>query len=209
MDGLAAREIDAAGKLVTPGWVDIHTHYDGQITWASRLDPSSTLGATTVVVGNCGVGFAPVRASDHDTLIRLMEGVEDIPGAALHEGLSWEWELFLDEYMAAVERLPHDIDVAVQVPHGALRVYVMGQRGANREPATAEENERMRALTAEAIRDGALGFSTTRTMVHRTADGDLTPTVRAAREEMGGYCTRAGGCGIGRDPVGVGLPGDG
>lgn len=181
--GSARREIDAQGKLVTPGWVDIHTHYDGQITWASRLDPSSTLGATTVVVGNCGVGFAPVRPQDHDTLIRLMEGVEDIPGAALHEGLSWQWESFGD-YMDAVDRLPHDIDVAVQVPHGALRVYVMGERGANREPATANENEEMRRLTADAIRAGALGFSTTRTMVHRTADGDLTPTVRAAREEM-------------------------
>lgn len=183
VSGDAAREIDATGRLVTPGWVDIHTHYDGQVTWASRLDPSSTLGATTVVVGNCGVGFAPVRPQDHDTLIRLMEGVEDIPGAALHEGLSWEWESFAD-YMDAIDRLPHDIDVAVQVPHGALRVYVMGQRGADREPATDAENDEMRTLTAEAIRAGALGFSTTRTMVHRTADGDLTPTVRAAREEM-------------------------
>jgi N-acyl-D-aspartate/D-glutamate deacylase len=183
VNGGGKREIDASGKLVTPGWVDIHTHYDGQITWASRLDPSSTLGATTVVVGNCGVGFAPVRPQDHDTLIRLMEGVEDIPGAALHEGLSWQWESF-GEYMDAVDKLPHDIDVAVQVPHGALRVYVMGERGANRDPATPEENQEMRRLTAEAIRDGALGFSTTRTMVHRTADGDLTPTVRAAREEM-------------------------
>ena len=181
--GPAMREIDAAGRLVTPGWVDIHTHYDGQVTWASRLDPSSTLGATTVVVGNCGVGFAPVRPQDHDTLIRLMEGVEDIPGAALHEGLSWEWESFAD-YMAAIDKLPHDIDVAVQVPHGALRVYVMGERGANRDPATDAENDEMRRLTAEAIRAGALGFSTTRTMVHRTADGDLTPTVRAARAEM-------------------------
>ncbi len=176
-------EIDAQGRMVTPGWVDIHTHYDGQITWDSRMTPSSTLGATTVVAGNCGVGFAPARPTDHDTLIRLMEGVEDIPGAALHEGLSWQWESFA-EYMDAIERLPHDIDVAVQVPHGALRVYVMGERGAQRAPATPEEIEQMRAITADAIRAGALGFSTTRTMVHRTADGDLTPTVRAAREEM-------------------------
>jgi N-acyl-D-aspartate/D-glutamate deacylase len=176
-------EIDAAGLIVTPGWVDIHTHYDGQITWDSRMTPSSTLGATTVVAGNCGVGFAPVRPDDKDSLIRLMEGVEDIPGAALHAGLSWEWESFA-QYMDAVDRLPHDIDVAVQVPHAALRVYVMGERGANREPATAEENARMRALTRDAIRAGALGFSTTRTMLHRTADGDLTPTVGAARAEM-------------------------
>ncbi|MDB6158920.1 MAG: Amidohydrolase 3, partial [Gammaproteobacteria bacterium] len=176
-------EIDAAGLIVTPGWVDIHTHYDGQITWDSRMTPSSTLGATTVVTGNCGVGFAPVRRDDRDTLIRLMEGVEDIPGAALSAGLSWEWESF-PEYMDAVDRLPHDIDVAVQVPHGALRVYVMGERGAHREPATPEENARMRALTRDAIRAGALGFSTTRTMVHRTADGDLTPTIGAARAEM-------------------------
>lgn len=183
--GLSAgsREIDATGLMVTPGWVDIHTHYDGQITWDSRMTPSSTLGATTVVAGNCGVGFAPVRKGDEDTLIRLMEGVEDIPGAALHEGLSWAWESF-DEYMSAVESLPHDIDVAVQVPHGALRVYVMGERGANRDPATPEENARMRELTRDAIKAGALGFSTTRTMVHRTADGDLTPTVGAARAEM-------------------------
>ena len=183
--GLSAgqREIDAAGLMVTPGWVDIHTHYDGQITWDSRMTPSSTLGATTVVAGNCGVGFAPVRKGDEDTLIRLMEGVEDIPGAALHEGLSWDWESF-DEYMTAVESLPHDIDVAVQLPHGALRVYVMGERGANRDPATPEENARMRELTRDAIKAGALGFSTTRTMVHRTADGDLTPTVGAARAEM-------------------------
>ena len=178
-----AEEIDATGLMVTPGWVDIHTHYDGQITWDSRMTPSSTLGATTVVAGNCGVGFAPVRPQDHDTLIRLMEGVEDIPGAALHAGLSWEWESF-GEYLDAVERLPHDIDVAVQLPHGALRVYVMGERGANRDPATPAENAQMREITRDAIRAGALGFSTTRTMVHRTADGDLTPTLGAARAEL-------------------------
>jgi N-acyl-D-aspartate/D-glutamate deacylase len=179
----AKQVLDATGKIVTPGWVDIHTHYDGQITWESRVTPSSTLGATTVVTGNCGVGFAPVKPSDRETLIRLMEGVEDIPGAALAEGLSWDWETF-PEYMDAVERMPHDIDVAVQVPHGALRVYVMGERGANRAPATPAENESMRALTRDAINAGALGFSTTRTMIHRTADGQLTPTFQAARAEM-------------------------
>ena len=190
-------EIDARGLIVTPGWVDIHTHYDGQMTWDRRMTPSSTLGATTVLAGNCGVGFAPARPGDHETLIRLMEGVEDIPGAALHEGLSWNWESF-PEYLDAVDELPRDIDVAAQVPHGALRVYVMGERGARREPATAEEIARMGALVRDGVRAGALGFSTSRTLIHRTADGDLTPTLGAGREEMIGIAQglREAGAGV-------------
>ncbi|MBX3490404.1 MAG: amidohydrolase family protein [Parvibaculum sp.] len=176
-------EIDAKGLLVTPGWVDIHTHYDGQVTWDSRMTPSSIHGSTTVVMGNCGVGFAPVKKTDHDRLIRLMEGVEDIPGAALHEGLSWKWESFAD-YMAAVETLPHDIDLVMQVPHGAVRVYVMGERGAKREPATDAEIAEMREIVRDAIKAGAIGFSTSRTVAHRTSDGDLTPTIGAADKEM-------------------------
>ncbi|MBX3505265.1 MAG: amidohydrolase family protein [Parvibaculum sp.] len=176
-------EIDAKGLLVTPGWVDIHTHYDGQVTWDQRMTPSSIHGSTTVVMGNCGVGFAPVRTADHDRLISLMEGVEDIPGAALHEGLSWQWESFAD-YLDAIEKLPHDIDVAMQVPHGAVRVYVMGERGAKREAATDAEVAEMREIVREAIKAGAIGFSTSRTVAHRTADGDLTPTIGAADKEM-------------------------
>ncbi|MDP2124604.1 MAG: amidohydrolase family protein, partial [Parvibaculum sp.] len=176
-------EIDAKGLLVTPGWVDIHTHYDGQVTWDSRMTPSSIHGATTVVMGNCGVGFAPVKKTDHDRLIRLMEGVEDIPGAALHEGLSWKWESFAD-YMDAVETLAHDIDLVMQVPHGAVRVYVMGERGAKREAATDAEIAEMREIVRDAIKAGAIGFSTSRTVAHRTSDGDLTPTIGAADAEM-------------------------
>ena len=178
-------QIDASGALVTPGFVDIHTHYDGQVTWANRLNPSSHHGVTTVVMGNCGVGFAPVKHEDHDLLVKLMEGVEDIPGAALHEGLPWAWESFAD-YMDYLDGRQFDMDVAAQLPHAALRVYVMGERGANREMATDADIDAMRKLTAEAIKAGALGFTSSRTLNHRSSTGDPTPSLTAARNELVG-----------------------
>jgi N-acyl-D-aspartate/D-glutamate deacylase len=176
-------EIDAAGLLVTPGFVDIHTHYDGQATWDTTLAPSSWHGVTTAVMGNCGVGFAPVRPDAHDRLISLMEGVEDIPGAVLHEGIDWTWESF-GGYLDALEKRRHDIDFCAQLPHGALRLYVMGERAARLEEATDEDAAAMRSLATEAMQAGAIGFTTSRTLNHRTATGDPTPSLKASSAEL-------------------------
>jgi len=179
----AEREIDATGLLVTPGFVDLHTHYDGQSIWSERLTPSSAHGVTTVVMGNCGVGFAPCRQSDHDVLVDVMAGVEDIPGVVMTDGLPWTWETF-PEYLDAIEARQRDIDVAAYLPHSPLRVYVMGQRGADREPATPDDLARMRALAKEAIEVGALGFASSRLTIHKTESGSPIPSYDAAREEI-------------------------
>ncbi|OBA75344.1 amidohydrolase [Mycobacterium sp. 1554424.7] len=179
----ATREIDATGLLVTPGFVDLHTHYDGQSIWSERLTPSSAHGVTTVVMGNCGVGFAPCRQEDHDVLVDVMAGVEDIPGVVMTDGLPWNWETF-PEYMDALDAGRRDIDVAAYLPHSPLRVYVMGQRGADREPATPEDLAKMRALAKEAIEVGALGFASSRLTIHKTESGSPIPSYDAAREEI-------------------------
>lgn len=181
----AKETLDATGAIVTPGWTDIHTHYDGQISWDEELAPSSIHGVTTAVMGSCGVGFAPVRPTDHERLIELMEGVEDIPGTALSEGITWGWESF-PEYMDALDRMPHAIDFLAQVPHDALRVYVMGERAIAEEKATAEDIARMRRLVREALEAGAVGFSTGRSDNHRSVHGDWTPSSEAAAEELAG-----------------------
>ncbi|MCB1643812.1 MAG: amidohydrolase family protein [Pseudomonadales bacterium] len=179
----AGKEIDASGKLVTPGWVDIHTHYDGQATWDPVLAPSSWHGVTTVVMGNCGVGFAPVRPDGHEFLIQLMEGVEDIPGAALAEGINWQWETF-PEYLDALEKFPRAIDVATQVPHGAVRAYVMGERCNTDYAPTQEEVEQMAALIREGVEAGALGFSSSKTLLHKDVHGEYMPGTFSGNDEM-------------------------
>jgi N-acyl-D-aspartate/D-glutamate deacylase len=189
VDGRGQREIEADGAVVTPGFVDVHCHYDGQATWDSHLAPSSWHGVTTIVMGNCGVGFAPVREHDRGRLIELMEGVEDIPGTALHEGVAWEWETF-PEYLDALARRPRDVDVCCLVPHGAVRLYVMGERGAAREAATDGDIAEMGEIVRQAVAAGAFGFSTSRTMNHRTSTGDLTPTLGAVGDELLGIARR-------------------
>jgi N-acyl-D-aspartate/D-glutamate deacylase len=195
--GRARREIDADGLLVTPGWVDIHSHYDGQALWDPLLETSAAHGVTTVVMGNCGVGFAPVHARDRAWTVALMEGVEDIPAAVLDKGLSWVWESF-PEYLDALDRAPHAIDVAAQVPHAALRVYAMGERGIDHaEQPTGEEITSMGRLAAEAIEAGALGFTTSRSRNHKASDGRLTPSFSASEAELLGIADAIGRTGTG------------
>jgi N-acyl-D-amino-acid deacylase len=194
--GAGREEIDATGLAVTPGFVDIHTHYDGQVTWDDRFSPSSGHGVTTVLMGNCGVGFAPCRPQDRDTLIKVMEGVEDIPELVMRQGVPWNWQSFPD-YLDALARRRCDIDFATQVPHAPLRVFVMGRRGVDREPATAADMAAMAALVEEGLSAGALGFTTSRSLFHRTPDGALTPTITAAEEELAAIARGMGRVGKG------------
>ncbi|MEZ7981676.1 MAG: amidohydrolase family protein [Myxococcota bacterium] len=195
-DSEARNVIDAEGKIVTPGFVDIHTHYDGQATWDSLLTPTAWHGVTTLVMGNCGVGFAPVAPGKQEFLIGLMEGVEDIPGTALHEGITWDWETF-PEYLDSLDRREYAMDIGTQVPHGAVRAYVMGDRGAKNEPATAKDIEEQAAVVKEAIQAGALGFSMSRTIVHRAVDGEVVPGTHGAEDEIFGIARVLGELGEG------------
>lgn len=181
--GAGMREIDATGKIVTPGFIDIHTHYDGQATWENRMSPSSNHGVTTVLMGNCGVGFAPCRPHQRDMLVELMEGVEDVPEIVMTDGLPWNWETF-PEYLDALEQRQLDIDVAAQVPHSALRIFVMGERAARQEAPTAQDLAELRQLVAEAIRAGAFGVTTSRNMMHRTRAGELAPSLYSEFDEL-------------------------
>ena len=183
INGKANQQIDATNLIVTPGFVDIHTHYDGQAIWDSQLKPSSIHGVTTVVMGNCGVGFAPCKPEDRVKLVELMEGVEDIPAPVMHEGLDWQWETF-EEYIQALEKNKLDIDVCALLPHAALRVYVMGERAIKHDVANANDMEIMRKLAKEAVEAGAFGFSTSRTISHKSLKGEFTPTLRAHEDEL-------------------------
>jgi N-acyl-D-aspartate/D-glutamate deacylase len=183
--GAGAEEIDAKGLIVTPGFVDIHTHYDGQATWDTHMQPSAWHGVTTVVMGNCGVGFAPCKVEDHELLIKLMEGVEDIPFPVLSEGLAWNWESY-PEYLDRLSERRFDVDVGSQLPHAALRVYVMGRRGVDREPATEADIAAMAAIAKRAMEAGALGFGTSRTLNHRSSDGSPIATLTAGEDELTG-----------------------
>ena len=181
-------KIIANNYIITPGFIDLHTHYDGQISWDEELKPSVNHGVTTAILGNCGVGFAPCRESDRSKLINLMEGVEDIPGTALHEGITWEWETF-PEYMNAIDALPHTIDFAVMVPHDPLRVYVMGERAVSNEPATKIDISQMKQLTRDALEAGAIGFSIGRSDFHKSSKGEWTPGSEAGKSELIGIAS--------------------
>lgn len=196
VSGEAVSTVDAKGCIITPGFIDLHTHYDGQVSWDEELQPSVNHGVTTAVLGNCGVGFAPCRAADRDRLVRLMEGVEDIPGTALHEGLTWDWETF-PEYMDAIDKIPHTIDFAVMVPHDPLRVFAMGDRAMANEPANDHDVETMNAMMREAMDAGAIGFSTGRSDFHKTSDGDWTPASEAGVAELTGIAETIANCGHG------------
>ena len=194
--GPARRDVDADGQLVLPGWVDVHTHYDGQATWDPLLAPSSWHGTTTIMFGNCGVGFAPCRPQDRDRLIDLMEGVEDIPGIVLSEGLKWDWESF-PEFLDALDRQPRAIDIAAQVPHHPIRVFVMGDRALRHEPATAADIAAMRDIAEEGLRAGAFGLTTSRTDLHRTYSGENVPAYFAQVDEFLGLGEALGAVGRG------------